>query len=278
MRAFQKQRGLAEDGTCTRETWGRLVEAGFSLGDRLLYLRSPMQRGDDVAELQERLGSLGFDAGRVDGIFGPRTAEALGEFQRNMGLPSDGRCGRATVAELRRLRTPEHATVAGLREREALRRRPETLFGARVAVAHFGGLGALVESVRRSLLTAGAAAVILQHPDGSHLAAQANLLGARAFLAFAADPRLHGCCTAYYASYRWESPAGRRLAEDLGERVPEVLAVPTLGARGMSLPLLRETRMPAILCEVGPTAALVQNANPLAAAVTDVLVRWLPGS
>src|SRR6266545_3977054 len=45
-----------------------------------------MLRGDDVYELQRELGSLGFDAGRVDGIFGPRTLEALLGFQRNAGV------------------------------------------------------------------------------------------------------------------------------------------------------------------------------------------------
>ena len=48
-----------------------------------------MLRGDDVAELQQRLGALGFDAGRVDGIFGAETATALEALQRNAGLPTD---------------------------------------------------------------------------------------------------------------------------------------------------------------------------------------------
>ena len=52
-----------------------------------------MLRGDDVAELQQRLCTLGFDTGRVDGIFGDATVRALGEFQRNAGLPVDGIVG-----------------------------------------------------------------------------------------------------------------------------------------------------------------------------------------
>ena len=34
-----------------------------------------MLRGDDVAELQVRLAQLGFNPGRIDGIFGPATAD-----------------------------------------------------------------------------------------------------------------------------------------------------------------------------------------------------------
>ena len=67
---FQRSRGLSADGIVGPDTWRVLYEAGYVLGDRLLYLRRPMLRGEDVAELQRRLNSLGFDAGKVDGIFG----------------------------------------------------------------------------------------------------------------------------------------------------------------------------------------------------------------
>src|SRR3954453_10791041 len=56
---FQTRRGLPHTGVCDEATWRSLVEAGYRLGDRLLYLRSPMLRGDDVAELQRQLGTLG---------------------------------------------------------------------------------------------------------------------------------------------------------------------------------------------------------------------------
>ena len=65
-----------------------------------------MLRGDDVAELQQRLCTLGFDTGRVDGIFGDATVRALDEFQRNAGLPVDGIVGGATLQELVRLGEP----------------------------------------------------------------------------------------------------------------------------------------------------------------------------
>src|SRR5713101_1983249 len=68
VRAFQDARGLRVDGIVGNQTWSTLVESGFSLGDRLLYFRRPMLRGDDVTELQRRLNALGFDAGREDGI------------------------------------------------------------------------------------------------------------------------------------------------------------------------------------------------------------------
>ena len=80
--SFQEARGLPADGVCDRVTWMALVDASWELGDRTLYLRVPNLRGDDVAELQRQLGRLGFDPGRVDGIFGPNTTAALELGQR----------------------------------------------------------------------------------------------------------------------------------------------------------------------------------------------------
>jgi N-acetylmuramoyl-L-alanine amidase len=46
---FQRRRGLHVSGSCDEGTWLALVEAGWSLGDRLLLLTAPHLRGDDVA-------------------------------------------------------------------------------------------------------------------------------------------------------------------------------------------------------------------------------------
>src|SRR5204862_264478 len=41
VRSFQERRGLRVDGICGPQTWGSVVEAGYRLGDRLLYHTSP---------------------------------------------------------------------------------------------------------------------------------------------------------------------------------------------------------------------------------------------
>src|SRR5213080_4836834 len=142
VRSFQERRHLIVDGAVDEHTWAELVEAGYSLGDRVLYLRYPYFRGDDVRNLQAGLNLLGFDAGREDGIFGGRTDRAVHDFQRNVGLPPDGIVGVTTVEGLRRLRPvgpgPGRADV---REGEALRRLSASLQGARIAVDAGHGLG-----------------------------------------------------------------------------------------------------------------------------------------
>ncbi len=97
VRSFQSSRGMAEDGIVGPETWAALVDATFTLGDRLLYLRLPYFHGRDVRVLQGALNALGFACGRPDGIFGPYTEQAVREFQRNTGQPADGIVGTETV-------------------------------------------------------------------------------------------------------------------------------------------------------------------------------------
>ena len=274
---FQEQRGLRVDGICGRDTWSSLVEAGYALGNRLLYLRQPMLRGDDVGGLQRRLSSLGFDAGRIDGMFGPETGRALEDFQRNAGLTVDGVCGPATLAALERFgsrREGAASTVAAVREAESLRRAPRTLVGLRVVVGQGGGLDALARALARRLTHAGAIATVSLHPDGSEQAAEANAAGAHVFVGVELDPDDARSTTAYYARSDYESAGGRHLAELVQDRVPGCLGVKDGGIRGMSVPALRETRMPAIVCEVGPATVVVERMEALAAALGAALAVW----
>ncbi|MDF2548558.1 MAG: hypothetical protein K0R93_3456 [Anaerosolibacter sp.] len=57
-------------------------------------------RGQDVREIQERLNTLGFDAGLEDGIFGESTRQAVIQFQRSKGLTPDGIVGPSTYTAL----------------------------------------------------------------------------------------------------------------------------------------------------------------------------------
>lgn len=64
-------------------------------------LTSPYLAGDVVREIQERLIIQGYQLGRADGVFGPRTYAAVLEYQRNQGLMPDGEVGPLTLAALR---------------------------------------------------------------------------------------------------------------------------------------------------------------------------------
>jgi N-acetylmuramoyl-L-alanine amidase len=274
--AFQHQRGLRVDGVCGQQTWNTLVEASFRIGDRFLYRRTPMQRGDDVADLQQRLSTLGFDTGRVDGIFGDRTSIALAEFQRNAGLPVDGIAGGATLGELIRLESRHLAPemISSVRARAQLRHAPPTLSGRHVAVGESGGLASVTGALRRRLTAEGTQVTELHHPDDSTQAHEANELAVDVFLGLRLHPARAACHTSYWAGRHDESQGGKLLAELIQQVVPGVLNIENRGAHGMSLVILRETRMPTVLIEVGPASLIVEHAALLAIALSAALMKW----
>jgi len=104
VRAFCRTHGIRETGEVDEKTWSALLDASFQLGDRTLYLRMPFFHGNDVVQLQTALGSLGFDCGNPDGIFGAHTEAAVRKFQLNLGLFNDGIVGAATYAALQNLK------------------------------------------------------------------------------------------------------------------------------------------------------------------------------
>ena len=104
---FQQERGLLADGVVGATTWRELVEAGTSLGDRLLYLKEPPFRGDDVLALQVKLNLLGFNAGAERGVHDDQVERAVLDFQHNAGLIPDGIVGESTIHKLEALRKAE---------------------------------------------------------------------------------------------------------------------------------------------------------------------------
>ena len=73
VKEFQQARGLTVTGVVDAITLRSLDEARWKLGDRVLSFGTPAMRGDDVAALQSQLSEMGFNCGRVDGIFGQDT-------------------------------------------------------------------------------------------------------------------------------------------------------------------------------------------------------------
>jgi len=247
--AFQEQRSLVVDGLCGPQTWAALVESGFTLGDRTLYFRQPMLRGDDVTELQRRLNALGFDAGREDGILGKQTTDAVSEFQRNVGLAPDGFCGWTTVAALRRVGGLAAGSVASVREREMLRRGPHGLGGKRVFLTTAPGFEALGDTVAKGLVEAGAGALLdFSGADDSTTAAAANQFGGALFLSL--RPGTGGNCVCnYFASGSFRSEAGYRVAAAVQEELARVLPS-AVEPCGKAYGILRETQMAAVVCEL----------------------------
>ncbi len=248
---FQEERGLRSTGVVDEATWRELVEASYRLGDRFLYLRSPFFRGDDVRELQAYLNSLGFHAGREDGIYGPDTDRAVRLFQQDSGLPVDGVTGSSTIAGLLRLKNVVKPTsVAEVKERLQdaqvlpLEGRKLMLDAGNAAAGESG----LLEELGRLLEREGALPV-LSPGEGSaaesERAALANRLEMEVVLSVCLSPQEAPPRAYFFAGRNYVSPRGKRLSS---------LLLEALGAaglpRGMGFPLLRETRMTCVVLEI----------------------------
>lgn len=102
-----------KEGRYLWQYWGRLKEVQYTasaadakatttVSDEIPVVKSLLRkgaRGADVADLQQRLRSWGYDL-MPDGIFGEMTRQAVMSFQRSHGLDADGLVGPLTWAVL----------------------------------------------------------------------------------------------------------------------------------------------------------------------------------
>lgn len=268
VRAFQQRRGILTDGIVGPHTWRELVEAGWRLGDRALYLKSPPMRGDDVAILQSRLNALGFAARKEDGIFGIDTDRAVRSFQREYAVAEDGIFGPRTQAALIGLRVDRPGTAAGLREELHLNEH-RALSGALVAIdpGHGGedagaeGSEGMTEAeacwdlavrVAGRLVSAGARVRFtrteVEGPDVTTRAQRANRINSDVLLSIHLNESdtdsAEGATTFYFGG----SVSGAALAEKIQDRLTRVGLV-DCRHHGRYYPILRETQMPAVIVE-----------------------------
>jgi hypothetical protein len=225
--AFQSQHGLTEDGFVAEETWSALVDAGFTLGDRMLYLRVPHFHGADVRALQHAISVLGFACGAIDGIFGAFTERAVREFQVNSGLPADGIAGPETARTILNLRhvwegkgpqAHSEAHVAPVRAADVLTRVRLAVIGddaagVRVAerlvnLAHASAALALIHTLARDEVTEPGEVVLRLCGTGS-----ARIVRGRPVVSMAAPQQLAPRLVTALAV----AQAGREIVVEVGE-------------------------------------------------------------
>lgn len=281
VRAFQQQRGISVDGIVGSRTYHALEEARWRLGDRILFfVPGRLMAGDDVATLQQRLLDMGFDCGRVDGLFGVETEQALREFQRNIGVTADGTCGPATFKALTQLsRTVVGGQPHAMRDSEAITRAGPALAGKLLIIdpGHGGphvapGAGLddgevvydLASRIEGRLTAAGASAFLTRGPDGSadvpteeDRASFANAAGADLVVSLHVsrhpNPLASGVATYYYGNdeFGHYSTVGERLADLVQREICARTDLVDCRVHAKTWDLLRRTRMPAVRVEAG---------------------------
>jgi N-acetylmuramoyl-L-alanine amidase len=235
-----------------------------------LYLTRPMLRGDDVAELQVLLAQLGFNPGRIDGIFGPTTSDALAEFQRNCALDSSAALTKTTLLTLRRVRATNAARslVTDARDLAGI----DPLTNGSVLVC---GDGPLAAGLARHF--AGVEAILVALDVSQEEAAHyANVHDVALVLSFQTLDQVEGLHLHYWASYRAHSHRGEVLASALASHFAHLPEVPRVEVTGMALPILRETKMTTVHVEHGDVseAVLHQSITAFEGVVEQVIHRF----
>ncbi len=196
----------------------------------MLYHRVPMMRGDDVSVLQRRLNALGFDAGKVDGTFGPDTLRALLDFQANRRMAEDGIAGAEVVSELELMaRATSKDGRQAVRERQWLASLPTHLAGQRVYVDAFcrsegeaAGCWEAAVEFATAIQRLGGHPVFSRSADTFPAeqvrAVRANRMGADFVVAFA-TPRDGEPAVFYFASTHSHSAAGEKIAAAVAQSV-----------------------------------------------------------
>lgn len=100
VKAFQKANKLTQTGNVTYNLTLYLWPTGdggatLKLGDRIL---KQGMSGHDVSDLQMHMKGGGFFISKVDGVYGPKTRDAVKKVQKAYGLKEDGIAGKETIA------------------------------------------------------------------------------------------------------------------------------------------------------------------------------------
>jgi N-acetylmuramoyl-L-alanine amidase len=243
VQAFQRSRGLPLTGVVDATTWERLGEARWQLGQRLLYDTRPALRGDDVAELQVRLAQLGFNPGRIDGIFGKLTSGALSEFQQNCALEASGTLTKETLQALQRVQAT-NATRSLVTDARDLAGFDAVTAGSVLLC----GDGLLVHGLTRNFKDSSLVHALTDVTQET-AAHTANTHDVALVLSFETLEHVEGIHLHYWASYRSHSHRGELLASSLASYLARLPDVPRVEVTGMALPILRETKMTTIHTE-----------------------------
>lgn len=266
IRSFQQARGLSVTGLVDEVTARALEEAQWKLGDRSLNLQEPpLMHGDDVAALQSRLTEMGFDCGRVDGIYGSRTELAVKDFQKSVGATVDGKCGPATIIALIRLtKIVSGGAPSILRESANQKNRGPALANKTIVLNPDGDDPLVYDVALRTegrLLALGASVFLTRgernNPSESERIAFTNSSNADLMISLHEDSykneNAHGVATYFYGSeaHGVHSIVGERFASLVQREICARTDFANCRTHAMTWDLLRLTKAPAVRIDLG---------------------------
>jgi spore cortex-lytic enzyme len=98
VKLFQQKNNLTPDGIAGPKTLGKMgVSVGLSVSSGTVKAGASKT---DVKKVQQRLKDYGYYKGAVDGVYGPVTAQAVRNYQKDHGLKVDGIAGSNTLSSM----------------------------------------------------------------------------------------------------------------------------------------------------------------------------------
>ena len=269
IRSFQQARGLDVTGFVDAVTARALEESQWKLGDRSLYLHNvDLMRGDDVAALQTRMTEMGFDCGRVDGIYGPRTEAAVKDFQKSVGATVDGKCGPATIIALIRLTKIVSGGVPSTLRQNATQQSRGPALANKVIVLNPDSDNEIVYDVavrtEGRLLALGASVFLTRgvsnNPSEQDRIKFSNKSNADLMIALSLDSytneKAHGAATYFYGSdaHGVHSIVGERFASLVQREICARTDLANCRTHAKTWDLLRLTTAPTVRIDLGYTS------------------------
>jgi N-acetylmuramoyl-L-alanine amidase len=211
---------------------------------------------------------MGFNCGRVDGIFGPMTEAAVKDFQKSVGAKVDGRCGPATIIALLRLtKTISGGAPAVLRESATQKNRGPALANKVIVIdPAFGETEAeivydLAQRLEGRLLALGASVFLTRGPRNvlteSQIISFSNKNSADLVISLHTDSHknssAHGVSTYFYGSdaHGIHSIVGERFASLVQREICARTDLLNCRTHAKTWDVLRLTQAPAVRVDLG---------------------------
>jgi N-acetylmuramoyl-L-alanine amidase len=221
--------------------------------------------GDDIAALQSRLTEMGFDCGRVDGIYGTRTELAVKDFQKSVGATVDGRCGPATIIALIRLTKIVSGGIPSMLRQNAMQQSRGPALANKVIVLNPDGDNQLVYDVavrtEGRLLALGASVFVTRgatnNPTEFERISFSNKSAADLMISLNVDSYLnekaHGAATYFYGSdaHGVHSIVGERFASLVQREICARTDLTNCRTHAKTWDLLRMTTAPTVRIDCG---------------------------
>ena len=235
---------------------------------------------------------MGFNCGKVDGVYGSTTESVVKEFQKSVGVVVDGKCGPATLIALMRLvKTVTGGAPSQLRESAKHSVRSPALANKIIVIdpswggdftgeSNYGVVEAevvfdLAQRLEGRLLALGVNVVLTRSAKNSPLELErikiANSVNADLVIALKVDSykneKANGVATYYYGrdAQGVHSVIGERFANLLQREICARTDLLNCRTHGKSWDLLRLTTAPTVRIDLGYLSS-PQDAKRLAAA------------